>query len=206
MSSVCVLSDSRGRYVSMRYADNVFYRGATIEDIVDSYIRDFGENNHATLYLAGGINNTTIRMRSTGHVNMRSADHRIIMDIVLDEMQLAKSRLKREYPYMSIVVCPLYGLDIGVYNQVYTRHPRQTAIDTAVPEINRWVNHFNIQENAFTPRLANVIHRYMGPERDMLHLYDRLYDGLHPDWITSNHITHYLDRAIGNNWREGMHY
>ena len=206
MASVCVLSDSRGRHLSMRHAENVFYSGATLEDLVHNYVRDYGEYNHDTIYLAGGVNNMTIRMRSTGHINLISADHRIIMDVILDEIQLAKSQLKREYPAMSVVICPLYGLDIGAYNKVYMRHPRQTTIDTVIPEMNRWINHFNIQEDVFTPRLANVIHRYMGPFHDMLHLYDRLYDGLHPDWVTSNHITHYLDRTIINNWRENKHY
>ena len=103
---------------------------------------------------------------------------------------------KCAFPAVRLVICPLYGLDINVYNKCYGVYRYQDALDCFIPKINAYISKVNERNRVRTPFICNVLHRHRPKKNSYIQLYHRLRDGLHPGEFAQRKIVVYLLRCF----------
>ena len=203
MAPITILADSRGIYLEnyipdsiLRFVDIRFYSGLTLNEL-GSNIHRWGFLRHTRkVYIMLGINDCTVLDHASHTVRLTTPYVSGLFARLKGRIQDIEIALKREFPTVRIVFCPLYGLDIGRYNKAHSTYRYQETLNQAVPMINAYISRVNERNRVRTPFYCNAIHRYRPKKKTYVHLYERLVDGLHPGDQALKIIADYMLRCL----------
>ena len=101
----------------------------------------------------------------------------------------AKYLLAKEEITVKVILSPLIGISLNMYNKEPWYHQEQEFTNEAVLELNRWMKFKNAKCELETPMLDRKVHKQQGNGRRPVHKYSKLFDELHlrgairRDWV-----------------------
>ena len=112
-----------------------------------------------------------------------------------DKIQDLISVLYNKYYVEKIVMIPIPGIDLAAYNGDVQPDPRQKVIDRGLEKVNSNIITMNAASNLHTPLIHSTVCKSMGHGVHK-YFYSRLYDGLHPSWMTLARWSNGILRAM----------
>ena len=203
MAPITIIADSRGMYLEnfipdniLRFVDIRFFSGLTLQKLIQnipnwSYLRQTRK-----LYIMVGINDCTTLDKTTHTVRLPTPFTSGLYSKLKTSFRDLMLVIRKEFPTVRIVICPLYGMSVQDYNKETHRYRYQDTLDNCIPMINQHICRINEKSRVRTPFIANIFHRYRPKKNCYIHLYDRLEDGLHPNTMALKKIAAYLIRCI----------
>ena len=91
--------------------------------------------------------------------------------------------LQDNHNISKVVMMPIPGINLAAYNGDEGRDPRQNVIDKGLEALNSNIVTRNAAYDLHTPLIHTTIRKSMGHGVHK-YFYGRLYDGLHPSWMT----------------------
>lgn len=195
-----VVADSRGRYLDT-WVDNEeilisFHSGAKLYDVAQEAIRIIPRFNPDIIVLMAGINDMTVLDRQTRQVHLKSTSRSYLIHHLIKEINQAKSAILAMFPNVIVTIGGIMGLEVNTYNRRCGTSPWQFVVDDTIIAVNSYIRQVNRDSGIPHPRLTSKIHVWKRGIRRCL--YQRLYDGLHPNdlvlraWARQLNIFHEL--------------
>ena len=200
---IVIVTDSRGTTLDIHFTASMLefidirhYNGLTLH-ILNERLPKLHYIKEATMvYFMLGVNDFTVLDHCTHKVRLVTPFVSGLIVKLKNELQNLVSNMKHLYPTTAYIICPIYGLDINKYNKLPGQYKYQSSVDQAIVRVNIFIGKLNTSNNQLCPFLSNVIHRFRPKAGTYITLYDRLWDGLHPNKETQRKIVGYLQRAI----------
>ena len=197
-----IITDSRGYYLDWFLAQEVDfppivlpYSGTNLRRIIRQVGPWLKDHEVSALYLFVGVNDTTWRDKSTRRVYARHYTDIELCDDVTDGIQDLITILRNDFDVRKVIMCPIPGISLARYNGDVYPDPRQGIIDMGLEKVNSNIITLNAANDYHTPLIHTTIRKSMGHGVHK-YLYGRLYDGLHPSWITLARWSNSLLRAM----------
>lgn len=183
-----VLADSRGRNLDTFIDDEnilvAFYSGATLSIIADRALEVIQRHRPDLIVIMAGINDLTCLNRHTRRVSLVFNDTRALSNLLITNINHAKSRIVSAYPDVKVAIGGIIGIELNRYNHRQGISSQQWIIDDAITAVNAFVRQANTDAGLPHPRLTSKVHTWRkGMKKN---LYQRLWDGLHPDDLVLN--------------------
>lgn len=188
---VLLIGDSRTRHldIDLNSRDPAFafvckcLPGANFHKTVQRAREIITRNNtFSMIILLAGINDVTELIRQPEKmVKIRFPSVSDTLDYLKDQIDEGIESLQAT-TQIPFTICPLVGIDLKVYSPSNDRALyQQPIVDQAISAINKYIYSVNVAHHIPTPHLESTIHKCKGKTRNMVHHYDKLYDGCHPD-------------------------
>ena len=188
MATLC-LCDSRGRYLEDallellhpgEHVEVIFYPGIGLGGLKEK-VRLYTSSHVVTsIYILAGINDITRRDRQTRECYMPFQDPQELCDHVTDRVVDLIEFCVRNCGIYDVVMIPLTGLNLNQYNRLPGYSHNQWIINEGVLKVNEAIITINASCGLHTPMVSRYVHKSTGAGRRIRHLYNRLWDGLHP--------------------------
>ena len=203
MENILLITDSRGTTLEDCFTNEQLlhleirpFKGLTLHELNErlpsySFIKRVNK-----LYIMVGINDFTILDRQTHTVRLVTPFASGLIIRLRNEINQLEITMKRYYPNTPYVLCPLYGLDVSVYNKHAGTYRYQDVLDQAIIRVNMRIGQLNTRNGQTAPFICNVIHRYRPKKKEYITMYEKLQDGLHPSETTQRKIAKYLLRSF----------
>ena len=199
-SGSIILADSRGRFMDwfmkqeVDYPPTVLtYPGTNLRRVTREAGPWLRTHEVSAVYLFVGINDTTWKDKARNRVFARHYTPSELRDELTDKIEDTISTLHHEYKVKRVVMMPIPGINLAAYNGDERPDPRQKVINKGLEAVNSNIITRNAAYDLHTPLIHTTIRKSMGHGVHK-YLYSRLYDGLHPSWMTlarwSNGIIH----------------
>lgn len=198
-----VITDSRGRNLDAWIENEQilvsFKSGAKLFDVALAALDIIPRHKPDMVLLMAGINDITIMNRHTRRVSLISNFSSTIINHVVGEINRAKSLIINNFPDVKVAVGGIIGICLNVYNRYPGTSRLQPVVDEAITGINAYIHQMNSDSGLPHPRLTSKVHVWKRGIRKCI--YDRLYDGLHPNdiilnaWARQLNIFHDLCRS-----------
>ena len=203
MENIILLTDSRGKTLEecfttevLSYLDIRAYNGLTLRELNQNLPKYRFLQQASMAYIMVGVNDFTILDRATHTVRLATPFLSGLLVLLKNEISTFDMTMKKSFPGTPYILCPLYGLDVNVYNKMEGSYRYQDVLDAAVVKINDYIGKLNARNNQINPFISNVIHRYRPKIGAYITMYEKLWDGLHPSKATQEKIAGYLLRSI----------
>ena len=203
MENILIITDSRGKTLEnffsedmLSYVDIRHFNGLTIHELNILLPNYKFIANVGVVYIMVGINDFTALDKSTHTVRLVTPFESGLILRLKNEINLLNSTMKKYYPAIPFILCPIYGLDLNVYSKLPGTYRYQDVLDRAITKVNRHIGKVNTANSQVNPFLNNIIHRYRPKTGEYITLYERLSDGLHPSTETQRKIANYLIRSF----------
>ena len=141
---------------------------------------------HALLQV--GVNELTTKIGTSLVCNYNTTSE--IVEDLTAKLLVAKREIMETRPAVKVVISPIVGVSLSMYNEEAWHHQEQDLINDAIIKINCWIKHENGRLGLETPMLDRKIHKQQGKGRKSVHRYSKLAtDGLHlsdpikDDWV-----------------------
>ena len=161
--------------------------GSDIERLVTKVKEAIMYVPYTHIMLQVGVNELTTKIGQTVVCNYNTTAE--IVETLKAKYLLAKKEIIEEKE-VKVILSPLIGISLSMYNKEPWYHQEQELINDAVLELNRWIKHENSANDLDTPLLDRKIHKQQGAGRKPVHKYSKLQrDGLHlsepikKDWV-----------------------
>ena len=109
------------------------------------------------VYVMAGVNDFTVLDRQSHTVRLVTP---FISGLNTDEINALDASMKKSFPDVPYILCPIYGLDIIAYNEQEGVYRYQDVLDTAIGKVNDFIGKLNARNNQVNPFISSVIHRY----------------------------------------------
>ena len=166
--------NTMGELVEVRIRD-----GATLRALADLAEIHLKGSPFDVIYIVGGFCNLTYKGRATKLISYEWGDGLDLQNHLVDELQQADTRLKKNFPASKVVFCSLIA---SVLNKVVNAHAttdeNQLTVENAVWKFNETVFIINKSRRTISPSLHHQVHRFCKGRRRAY--YHHLADGLHP--------------------------
>ena len=203
MENILLTTDSRGttleNYFTMdqlRHIDIRPYKGLTLHELNERFPQYKFISSSDTLFIMVGINDFTTLDRRTHTVRLVTPFLSGLIMRLGNEITQLETNMKKYYPSIPYVLCPLYGLDVNVYNKQQGTYRYQDVLDQSIIRVNMRIGQLNARNGQTPPFICNMVHRYRPKRKEYVTMYENLHDGLHPNAITQRKIVKYLLRAF----------
>lgn len=139
-------------------------------------------NTFSMIILLAGINDVTELIRQPEKmVKIRFTSVSDTLDHLKAQINEGIEALQNT-TQIPITVCPLVGIDLKVYSPINDQATyQQPIVDQAVSSINKYIYSVNVSHHIPTPHLESTIHKCKGKSGRMVHHYNKLHDGCHPN-------------------------
>ena len=198
-----IVTDSRGKTLDTYFSTNMLksvdirpYNGLTLNGLNERLPKLEYIKEATMVFFMVGIIDFTALDHSTHHVRLITPFVSGLIVRLKTELHSLVSNMKRHHPNTAYIICPIYGLDVNRYNKVPGQYKYETSLDQSIVRVNTLIGKLNTNNNQLNPFLSNVIHRFRPKTGMHITLYDRLWDGLHPDEVAQQKIAGYLLRTI----------
>ena len=203
MENILLITDSRGTTLETCFTDDELshldirpFKGMTLHELNERLPHHNFVERADILYIMVGINDFTILDRVTHTVRLVTPFVSGLIVRLGNELYQLEANMKRYYPTVPYIVCPLYGLDINTYNKQEGIYRYQDVLDQAIVRVNMRIGQLNARNGRSPPFFCNVIHRYRPKKKTYITLYEKLEDGLHPSKTTQRKIANHLRRSF----------
>ena len=172
------------------------FPGAKIQALIremDEYAKQFPFD---VLYLAGGINNVTVKCKITKVVTFEWQSVSALSNFLITTMKKALKYLRREHPATKIVISSIPGVDLQYVVPCPTDRD-QEIVTESIWNFNVEVRAVNKELGHYHPRLERPVHRLTnGTRRNYYHHLD---DGLHSSAFMVTKWVQELIKSMGHN-------
>ena len=203
MENIVIISDSRGKTLencfsteTLSHVDIRHFNGLSLHELNIMLPKYKFIANATVVYIMAGINDFTVLDRHTHTVRLETPFESGLIFRLKNEINTLNSTMKKYYPAVPFIICPIYGLDLNVYSKLPGTYRYQEVLDRAVIKVNNHIGKVNTANSQVNPFLNNIIHRYRPKTGKHITLYERLWDGLHPTDETQRKVAGYLIRSF----------
>ena len=149
----------------------------------------------SAVYILVGVNDTTWKDKSRNRVYARHYTPSELRDDLTDKVEDLVYHFHEAHRIDKVVMVPIPGINLAAYNGDELRDPRQSVIDKGLEAVNSNIVTRNAAHDLHTPLIHTSIRKSMGHGIHK-YFYTRLYDGLHPSWITLARWSNAIIRAM----------
>ena len=185
-----IITDSRGRYMDwflqqeVDYPPTVLvYSGTNLRRIRRQVSPWLKTHKVSAIYILVGINDTTWRDKARNRVYARHYTPTELRDDLTDKVEDLVAFFHDSHAVDKVVMMPIPGINLAAYNGDERRDPRQSVIDKGLEALNSNIITRNAAYDLHTPLIHTTVRKSMGHGVHR-YFYNRLYDGLHPSWMT----------------------
>ena len=203
MENILLLTDSRGTTLETCFTNEQLknldirpFKGLTLRELNTRLPQYKFIARADVLYIMVGINDFTTLDRVTHTVRLVTPFVSGLIVRLRSEINQLETTMKKYYPNIPYILCPLYGLNVNVYNKQKGTYRYQDVLDQAIIKVNSQIGKLNTRNGQTPPFICNVVHRYRPKTKIYLTMYENLDDGLHPTETTQRKIAKYLLRSF----------
>lgn len=154
-------------------------------------------NTFSMIILLAGINDVTELIKQPERmVKIRFSSVNDSLDYLRGKIDEGIETLQNT-TQIPFTICPLVGIDLKTYSPTNDQALyQQPIVDQAVCAINKYIYSINKLHHIPTPLLESTIHKCKGKTRKLVHHYDKLHDGCHPDPATRETWASLIYKAV----------
>ena len=125
MENIIIITDSRGKTLEkcfstdvLSYLDIRVYNGLTLHELNHDLPQYRFLQRANMIYIMVGVNDLTILDRTTRTVRLVTPFLSGLLVRLKNEVTALDVAMKKYLPGIPYILCPLYGLDVNVYNRM----------------------------------------------------------------------------------------